>query len=335
MLTRNSYLANALLGGPVGLCLAALLYVGMSWCSYTFMPPDSVGSDMGLCLPSPSQWPLPPLMGKVFELLLTGLCVLLAVSLNARFTLIPGTGVLYATVFLIVAGAIPKLNSGPGTPGLLLCTVLICTHLLFSLYGRRNASRGLCVIFSLLSWGSMIQYSFALLMPIFVLGAIFIGVLRLKEFISVILGIITPYWIIFGLGIVQPEQFHIPALTNLLGDFAAPGTLFYIMIGQALAAFVCLLLTASNALVPSTTGTQHRSYTAFINLLGIAMVWFMLFDSANLLAYTYTLALCLGFQCARYASLPRHKFAYLPVIVCLPLFLALFVLSILYASPAS
>ena len=259
----------------------------------------------------------------------------MAVSLNARFSLIPGTGVLYATVFPVVAGSVPKLHAGPGTAGLLLCTVLICTHLLFSLYGRRNAARGLCVIFSLLSWGSMIQYSFALLMPIFLLGAIFLGVLRLKEFIGILAGIITPYWIIFGLGIVPPERFHIPALTNLLGNFAAPGTLFYIMVGQALCAFVCLLLTASNSLMPSTTGSRHRSYTAFINLTGIAMVWFMLFDYDNLPAYTYTLALCLGFQCARYAALPRNKFAYLPVIICLPLFLSLFVLSILYITPAS
>jgi len=330
MLTRNSYIANALLGGPIGLCLAAVLYVLMGWFACATLPPATLEGSMGLCLPSPNEWAIGAPWDFILQLALTGLCVLLAISLNARFSLIPGTGVLYATVFLVVTGTVPWVNQKLSSATLLLCATLVCTRLLFSLYGRRNASRGLCVIFSILSWGSMVQYAFVFLMPIFLLGAIFTGSFRAKEFVGMALGIMAPYWIMSGLGVIDLQSLHAPALANLFKDFAAPGILFYLMAGQALTAFLCLLLTASNAMSPSTTGQQHRSYTAFINLTGIAMVWFMLFDSSNMLAYSATLALCLGFQAARYAALPRHKFAYLPVLVSLPLYIALYALAILW-----
>lgn len=312
----------------MGLCLAAVLYVLMSLFAGASLPQATMEGSMGLCLPSPNEWTIAAPLDFILQSALTGLCVLLAINLNARFSLIPGTGVLYATVFLVVIGTVPWVNQKPSSATLLLCATLVCTRLLFPLYGRKNASRGLCVIFSILSWGSMVQYAFLFLIPIFLLGAIFTGSFRFKEFVGMVLGIIAPYWIMSGLGVIDLQSLHTPALTNLFKDFAAPGILFYLMAGQALTAFLCLLLTASNAMSPSTTGQQHRSYIAFINLTGIAMVWFMLFDSTNMLAYSATLALCLGFQTARYASMPRHKFAYLPVLVSLPLYIAHYVLAI-------
>lgn len=330
MLTRNSYLANAILGGMPGLMIACLLYAAMTWCSHALMPSIQLEGSMGICLPSPNQWQLASGLNIGLSAAITALCVLLAIALNARFSIIPGTGMMYATIFLIATGSVPWLTQRLSSSIILLAGTLVCTHLLFSLYGRKNPAQGIFVIFSLLAWGSMIQYAFVLMMPIFMLGAIFLGVFRFKGFVAAVMGIAAPYWILLGLGVITPDDFEMPELTNLLTSFAAPDSLFFLLVGQGFTALLTLLLTASNALAPSTTGQQHRSYMAFINLLGIAMIWFILFDSTNMLSYMGLLALCLGWQAAGYAAIPRHKFAYLPVIIAIPVFITLFILTLIY-----
>lgn len=328
MLTRNSYLANAILGGPAGLVIGILLYVAMAWGAVSLMGSTPLEGSAGVCFPSPNQWALSPYLSFSLSTALTALCVLLAISLNARFTLIPGTGVMYASLYLLAAGSVPWVAPRLSAAIILLTGTLICCHLLFALHGRKNAAQGIFVIFSLLAWGAMIQYAFIMLMPIFMLGAIFIGVFRLREFVAAILGIVAPFWIVTGLGVVSIDRFCLPSLTNLFTGFTDPGPLFFMMLGQSFTALMLLILTASNALVPPTTGQQHRSYIAFINLLGIAMMWFMLFDYTNLLAYSSVMALCLGFQAARYAAIPRHRFAYLPVLISIPAYIAIYILTI-------
>lgn len=326
MLTRNSNIANLLLGGPVGLCLAALLYLVMAGCSFSMLGSMPLNGNIGLCLPSPNEWMLSPGLSMALSLALTALCVILMVAINARFSIIPGTGLLYAVTFLVATGSIPWVNQRLSSAIILTGVVLICTYMLFTLYGRRHAAQGICVIFSLLSWGSMVQYAFMLVMPIFLLGTIFLNILRIREFFGAILGIICPYWIMMGLGVINLDSFGLPQLTNLFRDFTAPGSLFFLMVGQGITALLTLILTMSNTMASSGTGQQLRSYHAFINLLSIAMVWFMLFDSSNMLAYTTTLAACFGFQAARFAANPRNRFAYLPVVICLPILIASFVM---------
>lgn len=328
MLTRNSYLANTILGGSAGLVIGILIYAAMTWGAISVMQAAPLEGCAGVCFPSPNLWGLPPYVSFGVSAALTCLCVLLSISLNTRFTLIPGTSVLYASLYLLAAGSVPWVAPRLSSAIILLLGTLVCTHLLFSLYGRRNASQGMFVIFSTLAWGAMIQYAFIMLMPIFMLGAIFLGVFRLREIVGALLGIVTPFWIVLGLGIVSPHSFTLPTLTNLFTGYTDPGPLFFMMLGQAFTALLLLVLTASNALVPPTTGQQHRSCIAFMNLLGIAMVWFMLFDYTNLLAYTSVLAFCLGFQAARYAAIPRHRFAYLPTLIAIPAYIAIYILTL-------
>lgn len=328
MLTRNSYLANAILGGPASLVIGIAIYAAMACGAVSMMQAIPLEGSAGICFPSPNQWALTPYASLGMSAALTALCVMLSIHINTRFSLIPGTGVMYASLYLVAAGALPWVAPRLSAAGILLAGTLICTWLLFSLYGRKNAAQGMFVIFSTLAWGAMIQYAFIMLMPIFMLGAIFLGVFRLREITGALLGIAAPFWTVIGLGIVTPESLSLPSLTNLFTGYTDPGPLFFMMLGQAFTALLLLILTASNALVPPTTGQQHRSYMAFINLLGIAMVWYMLFDYTNLLAYTSVLALCLGFQAARYAAIPRHRFAYLPVLIAIPAYIAIYILTV-------
>lgn len=326
MLTRNSYLATALLEGPAGLAAALLLY-GLLTCLAPMVPP-APPSDAGLCLPSPPLWGLhgPAAMGVAAALTL--LCAFLSIIISSRFTLVSGTGTLHASLFIVAQGCMPWTTTGLSGASLLCAGMLVCTWLLFGLYGLKNTSQGIFVIFTLLAWGSMVQYAFLLLMPLFMLGAVFLGVFTLRTFLAMLLGIAAPYWIVLGLGVVNVEDFAVPALTNIFSGYTDPGTLLYFMLQMALLALFSLLLTASNTMAAEGAGARHRSYNSFVNLLAVAMVWFMVFDYNNFTAYSSATAACLGLQAARFATSPRHKFPFLPVIIIVPVMLALFLLSI-------
>lgn len=328
MPTRNQNIFNTLPGSPIGLCSAALLYLALTLISANTMPDILLQGDTGICLPSPNQWQLTPTLTLISALSLTALALLLTVALNRRFNIIPGTSLLYAGTLLSALATNPWTTPRPSSALLLLTATLICTYILFSQYTRRHTAQGHCIIFSILSWGSMIQYAFILLMPIFLLGAIFTSTLRTRSLIGIILGIITPYWITLGPGIITPQDINTPTLTNLLNGFTPPHSLFLLMLAQGITALVTLLLTATNALTLTAPSQQQRSYNAFLNLLGIAMVWYMIFDATNLLTYTATLTLCLAIQTGRYAAAPRRAAPLLPLLITIPALLAIYTLII-------
>lgn len=328
MLTRNSYLASAILGGPAGLVIAVILYLAMAFIAVSVPPAIEMEGSAGLCFPSPNQWDLAPRLAMYLNFGVVALCVLLLMACNARFNIIPGTTLMHASLFLIATGAGAWTASRLTSSTIVLLGTLVCTRLLFALYGRKNASQGIFLIFSLLAWGSMIQYAFALLIPIFLLGAIFLNVMRLRECVGLLLGLLAPYWIVVGLGLVSINSVSLPLMSNLFMDYRDPGPLFFLVLGQAFTALLTLLVTCSNSLAAPTSGHMHRSYISFINLLGIAMIWFMLFDYTNMMAYSSVLAVCLGLQTARFATMPHHRFAYLPMLVAVPAYIALFILTL-------
>ena len=329
MLSRNSYIGNNVLAGSAGLLLAALAFLAMAWVAYGQEGGGVLEGSAGLCFPSPNQWALEPMASLGLSVACTGVCVLLLLTLNGRFNVIPGTGVMYATLYLLAQGAVPWVNTALSSANLLLLGTLICTHLLFAQYGRRNAAPGFFVIFSTLAWGAMVQYSFVLVMPLFLVGGVFLNVFRLRELCASVMGILAPFAIVFGLGLADPLQMSWPELTNLFKGFTTPTELLLLMITLGFSALMILLLTASNTIGGRAVGQQHRAGLAFINLLGIATVWYMVFDATNMMAYTSVLAACLGLQTARYAVIQRHRLPYLPMVVMLPVYITLYILTIL------
>lgn len=319
---------NRMLAGKGSLALSLLATLVIAIISAAMFSPGPLEGHAGICLPSPNEWKLPGGLSFVLNILLYWIACLGAISLNKRFNFIPGSGVLFASVFMFAALSDPWLNSRLSSSSIVVCVVLACCHLLFGLYGRRNASQEIFFIFSILSWGSMIQYSCVLLMPIFMLGAIFLKVFGVRECLAAILAILTPYWIIFGLGVLPAEALRWPGLTNFFTGFAGNGQLYWLLVANGITATLFLLLLAANSLKAYSLGVRMRALNSFLNLLGIAMIWFMLFDTDNLLAYAATLALAFGFQAGRFFPECRLRRAYLLILLIPVIYITLFIFSL-------
>ena len=320
---------NRAVAGKGGLAVTLLVTTVMCALSAVFSGSVTpANTQSGICLPSPIEWTVSPILAATANIILGWTACLGMISLNKRFNFIPGTSMLYASVFMTAMWANPWTDSHLSSSAILVCIVLGCTHILFNLYGRRNASQGIFAIFSLLSWGSMTQYACLLLMPIFMLGAVFLKSFRPREFAAALLGIAAPYWIMLGSGLLPPESLRYPELTSIFSGFTPGNGLKWLLATNGTTAVILIAAMLANSIRANSMGVKMRAYHSFINLLGAAMIWYMLFDLGNITAYTATLALCLGFQAARYFQLSRLKRTYIYILAIQATYIILFILSL-------
>lgn len=328
-----SILTQMLAAGPPGLMLAALALVLMALAAtggdtYLILSASpATQNTQGVCFPSPETWHLSAAAGYLLSIGGIALATLMLIATVRRFALIPGTSLLYAVFTLAGIACLPWLDTKPCSSLIVLLVTIPCVWLLFSLYGSKNPSPGLAVLFSLLGWGSTIQSAFLLLMPIFLLGALFVGILRLRTLLAAMLGVLTPYWILLGTGAVSPADLHMPSLSNIFVH-PDPLSLLLIMLSQGLTAIAFLVPLCYNITSYTPSGQRQRGFISFINLLGIACLWFMIFDTADMLAYTYTLMACAGLQMSLYAITPRRRMPYLPAGVAALLYITIYIFAL-------
>lgn len=291
------------------LALSCLLYLALS--VWTAVSPDmrAMSGDAGLCFPSPGQWTLSSLASWGLGVLLTALLALLLSAMTSRLS--PGAGLtsLSVSVMLVALGVNPWVCGRMDSSILVAVVTLVCLHLMLGLYGQKNAAQGLFIIFSLLGWGALFQYAFLLIMPLMALCAYFVGVLRWRSGAAALLGAVAPFWIVFGLGLAPLSELAWPQLAHLLKAFSSPASLFLMLLTQGVTVLIYVLVALANAMRQDPQAQQQRANHACISLVGAAMVWYMIFDASNMLAYAATLCACLGLQTARHFRMTRPKTA--------------------------
>lgn len=320
--------SNNSVAGQPGLWGAAGLLFLLSVAAYGFAPAVRFESLYGVCLPAPAGWDLPQWGGWALNLAVLALAAFASVVLNREWRFIHDNTVLFASVFLLFTGANPWSVGMFGAGGLFALMVLVATMLLFSQYGERNATRGLFLAFSVLGVGSMMQHAFLLMIPIFVIGAMYLNVLRLKELAACVLGVVAPYWIGIGFGLIGFDDFALPELTNIFTDAAVGAIPFWSVLATALTALLSLLLALSNSVRVFSTNTQTRACNSFFNLLSVALFWYMIFDFSNMTTYLPLFNLMAGIQAAHFFVLNRVRRGVIVAGIVAVFYVALFVLTL-------
>lgn len=256
----------------------------------------------GVCFPTPEMWQLNAGLAYWLNLGLTVGAALYSVVITHRFNFLPVGNILYASVLMLLCGCIPLFTGGINSGILLLWTILLSTHILFALYGSKNSSEGVFLVFSILSWGSMFHTSAILLMPIFLLAAVFIRSVRLKEIIAMLFGIVTPYWILLACGIVGSNELHMPRFSNMFTDMATPMQFLQLLLIVGITGLIFLFMMLLNVMRSESAGVVLRARRSFINLLGFALLWFIIFDFGNIMTYLPALYLCVGYETALWST---------------------------------
>ena len=312
--------------GKEGMTLSVLAASAMCAVAYFAGTPATLGGHMGICLPSPNEWGIEPLWGWICNTVLLAVMTITLWFVNKECTFVQGSDTVLTGMFLIMASSNIWV-SGTLTSSLLLALAnLTCLFILFGCYRKQNATQELFVIATILALGSMIQYAFIFMMPVYIIGAIMLKCFRFKVLVAFLMGIAAPYWIGIGLGITPLESFTMPTLSNMFDDYDSKSGLFFGLLNVAVTVLVGLILALNNGVRLYAGNTQRRLYNMVINVLGLVSAGCMIVDFNNMVAYMVTIYMITAVQLANLFALWNINRGWIWILVLSALYVAGFVM---------
>lgn len=315
--------------GKTGLALAGVAVAAMCLFSFFSETDFRVFGQSGLCLPTPSEWKMPPFLSWLINSVLLGATAGLAYFLNRTFNFIRTTEPIMPALFMVMAGSNPWITGELNSSICIAIVAVICLWLLFDVYDARNATQPLFVIATFISIGSMFQYAFLPLGLVCLLGMAIMKVMRPKELLAFLFGIAAPWWIVFGFGIRALEDFHMPSPFPLFGDNTRAQDIFLMLVSVGLAIFMGLAFGAANAMRIYAGNSRVNAMNTLIYWLGIAFTLCIIFDSANITAYLAVIYFCSAVQIANFCALRQLRHEWLFTLIPSLLFIAIYLLMIL------
>lgn len=306
--------------GKEGMTLAVIASLAMAAVAFFVDTPSALSGDMGICFPSPNGWGMPPLWGWIFNLSALLVACATLYGVNKEFTIVQGSDTVLLGMFLIMATSNTWVSGILTSSGIMALANLICLMVLFGCYRKRNASQEIFVIGSILSVGSMIQYAFIFMIPVYLIGSIMLKCFNFKAFIAYLMGLAAPYWVGIGLGIIPLDAFTMPTLSNLFDGYATKSGLLVGLLNVGVSVTIGLILALSNGVRLYAGNTQRRLYNMVVNLLGFVAAVCMTVDFNNMVAYMATSYMITAIQLGNLFALRNvHRGS-----------LGLFILSLIY-----
>lgn len=280
--------------------------------------------NFGICLPSSNLWIGNDLLSwGVNILLISGIAVILII-INKIFPFIRSVTAVFASIFLLLESCNPYVTTQL-LDGTIMCLITVAgIFILYSTYQAPQLKRLIFLIFFLLSVCSMFQYAFLFLIPIFIIGLIQMRALTLKGLIAAILGLLTPYWIAIGTGIISLDMLAVPEISSI---FTANelGNVPELLINASITAFISLVLLIINLLNVFNSKLQTRAYNGFISILSLFSIIMIFIDYNNILTYIPLLNCCAAIQIAHFFTNSKYLRKYIIIAVVIIVYLTLYI----------
>ncbi len=296
----------------------AAIYIAVTGGMSSFVP--DTGSQ-GICLPSPGTWSLPAWLGVTISVGLNVLIMVMMTVVNKIFNVLRSLTWLHVGLFAIMQAAVPRevlaLNGGT----LLALAVITCMYLLFRSYAEPHRVRHVFMAFLLLSLGATMQYCFVVFIPVLWLITAQMRILNLRTLLASLLGLATPWILLFGSGIVTPAHIAAPSITSVFSALSSPSAV-YLLAVAALTAFVLFTSTGLNILKTIAYNARSRAYNGALTIVAIVTIAAMVINYNNMTAYLALLNLCAAYQLTHYFVNHRYDRQYAAVMaVCTVYFL--------------
>lgn len=289
--------------GTEGFLMAFVLAAALSALNYFTGNPQHLEGNMGICLPSPNLWQLPQLWSWILNLaLILGIGVTLH-FLNKSYSVVQTTDTILPSAFMVMTASNPWISGLLCSSTIMVMVNVIALIIMFDCYRVRNATQQIFVVATVLSIGTMFQYAFIFLIPAYVIIAFMMKCFRFKEFVAMLMGLVAPYWIAVGMGIVPLDSFTMPTLSNLFAGFATTHDLILGLSQVGATVLLAVILALNNAVKLYAGNSQRRLYNNAIIVLGVFCIVSVCFDFNNLMVYIATLYLFASVQLANMYAL--------------------------------
>lgn len=313
---------NYFTAGPGSMIVGAVAAILMIAATAFLMPPLNPAAELGICITLPSNQ-IPHLIGCGINTFLIALAIFLAFLFNKKHGFVKSTETLLPTAMAVILASNPVNTSYLGTPVVMLIVNLICLDIMMKAYNAENATTSMFAVATYLSVGSMVQYAFLAFILIYPIMAIMIKVMRVKEIVAYLMGLIAPYWVCLGFGIISFSDFQVPQFLVTL-PYAEGNYLLMVFISLCTLALVGLMMTLNNAMLIYAGNMRVRTFNNMINLLGFSCGLFMIADFDNFGAYASSFCFAVAVQISNFFAMRRIPQSPIWFWGLLSLFMALF-----------
>lgn len=287
--------------------LAALTAGTMCALSFFVGPEAKLSGELGVCLPSPNKWNIIPLVSWIVNTLLLGVIAVWAALLNRHYNFIRSTQPVLPALFLVLTASIPWLTDYLTASTLICLANILAITVLFSCHRQQNATQEMFLIATVFSVGSMVDYAFLPYMLAYIGGAIVMKAFRIKELLATLMGLVAPYWVGVGMGLISPEWFKLPEITNLFTDFVPGMELFGLMLAVGIAVFFGFILALNNSIKLYAGNSRINAQNLVIVFVMIVSVIGVVVDFSNMMAYLATLFFTVAAQVANLCALWKFR----------------------------
>lgn len=283
--------------GKPAYAMALLIAAAMALISWVLTGSADASPDEGLCFASPSEWIAPGFTAVTINYLLLALASVALVFLNKSFNFVQSTALVLPAAFILICCAQPWITDGLTASTFVVLLNILCLAVLFGSYGRRNASANIFYVCSIASAGAMWHYSMALFIPVYIICGVALKAVHGREALAALMGIIAPWWVAIGLGLVDPLAIRLPQIPpDVMPDHRE---FFMLILTTGTLMLYTLLMGLNNAMRVFAANSRTRAYNAAINILGIAIFIFCILDFGNRAAYCATFAIVAAVQTAQ------------------------------------
>ena len=315
---RGNVIGNEVLIG--GVTIAVIF----SLVSFILADPVPDPGAYGICLPSPNQWNIPPFLSWIMAVLVIGATALLMVVTNKKFNFIPTTEPLLPTAFVLLLACNVLISDRIGMPLILMAVNAVCLYILFETYEKFNSSQEFFLLATFLSFGSMVEYVFLMMIPVYVVGGLFMKSFRGRELIAFIFGILAPYWIMIGFGLVDIDSFSLPVSSSLIMQLEVNADVYVALISVGFAGLIALVASLYNSITLLNGNSRVRCMHLAINFLGYICLIFMIGDFNNIMSYSATVYMWCAFEIAMLFAIHNFRNSWIWLLSLLAVFMILY-----------
>lgn len=282
--------------------------------------------DKGFALPSPGQWFQPGSLDMWCGMAVNVLIIGMMVWINRHYNVLRSITMLYVGLYAMMMLSVPDLTVQLYSGSLIALMLLFCCSLMYDCFDRRGplTCRKVFMVFCLLSTGVAMQYACVVFVPVFVIACAQMRIFSLKSMVSAVLGLLTPWILLLGSGIVKPDQLHMPVIVSV---FQGPYAFDALMMLASVVVTVALMLTgmALSFFKILTYNARRRAFNGVITLLSVFTLIAMMVDYTNLLTYIPTLCVCASLWGAHMLSIHRAERTYLVLAAIYLVYIGLFI----------
>ena len=243
----------------------------------------------------------------------------LMLLLNKWFTFVKSLTFVGAAAFFLLQLATPLITSTFNTGTVMLLLLVVGALVLFGCYQDKHAQKPIFLVMCILAFGVMVRWAVVVLIPAFLLGFAYMRAMNWRGVMSALIGLVTPFWIVLGLGLAAPADFKLPELNPFWNTL----DLSQVRLLVAWVAFIVVLtivLSVVNLFTIYSYRLQLRVYNAFFLMVTLFAVAALCIDHRNLTAYLPVVNLCLSVQIAHAFTISKfpkqHIFIIALVLAC-------------------